>query len=110
MARSTRLIACDCIPNLVANGAPFSRINHWYWCDRVSSSRVERRIAGCCAEATVDLVGGVGCMPNCAWRVGDLEQQSGRCRDDACRTRSSDAMFWREHVWALLADFTNRDS
>ena len=69
-------------------------------------SRLARCARHYCAAAIVDLLGRVLFFVQIhARRVDDLEQQSGRRRDDACRGRRDHAIFWREHFCDLLANF-----
>jgi len=70
------------------------------------SPHAERCITPCCTEAIVDFLGRVGRLPDCARRLDDLEQQSSRPSDGACRARRRHAIFWREHFGDLLANFT----
>src|SRR5207249_915521 len=56
--------------------------------------------------AILDFLGRAGRMSGCAWRMDDLEQQSSRRGDCACRPRRRHAIFWREHFCDLLANFT----
>jgi hypothetical protein len=44
-----------------------------------------------------------------ARRMDDLEQQSRRHRDRACRSRRDHVIFWSEHFSDLLADLATNN-
>src|SRR5439155_24994247 len=55
-----------------------------------------------------DTLGRTGHLPDFARRLDDLEQQSSRCRDGACRARCGHAIFWCEYFCDFPAHFTRR--
>ena len=71
---SARFVRGDRLPNLAANGASFSRVNHSDCDNRVLRKRSERSAKFRCPEAVVSLLGRFGFLPDCPRCMGDLEQ------------------------------------
>ena len=93
------------ISNLAANGAPVSRSEYRDCNYRVLRPGLERNARFRCSQTIITPLGRFDLWADFAGRLGDLEQQSRRCRHRACRARRGNAIFWREHQRDLLANF-----
>src|SRR6478752_6732679 len=85
VARRACVVGRERISNLAANGAPVSRVNHRDCNSRVLRPRLERNARFGCSQTIITSLGRFDLWPDFAGRLGDLEQQSRRCRHRACR-------------------------
>ncbi len=98
------------LANITANDTPVSRAADCSRSHCVCASPLERCASGSRAQAIVDVVDRISFRSIDARSVDNLEQQSRRYRDRTCRSGRDHAIFWREYLGYLLANFASWDS